>query len=81
MIFYVYVLRSLKDKKRYIGMTKRTIIERIAEHNAGLVKSTKNRRPLEFIYSEEFNTKSEALKREKFFKSGRGREFLNSIGM
>ena len=62
-------------------MTKRTIIERIAEHNAGLVKSTKNRRPLEFIYSEEFNTKSEALKREKFFKSGRGREFLNSIGM
>ncbi len=80
MIYSVYILRSLKDKKRYVGMTERPINQRLAEHNAGLVKSTKNRRPLEFIYSEEYNTKNDALKREKFFKSGKGREFLKSIG-
>ncbi len=55
------------------------IDRRILEHNDGLVKSTKNRRPLELIYSEKFEAKSEAMKREKFFKSGRGREFLKSI--
>ncbi|MCP5064071.1 MAG: GIY-YIG nuclease family protein [Ignavibacteriae bacterium] len=77
-MYVVYVLRSLKDQKRYIGMTS-DIERRIVEHNDGLVKSTKNRRPFELIYSEKFEAKSEAMKREKFFKSGRGREFLKSI--
>jgi len=78
-MYFVYVLRSLKDHKRYIGSTD-NLIRRVNEHNDGLVKSTKNRRPLILIYSEEFNTKSEALKREKFFKSGYGRSFLKKIG-
>lgn len=78
MVFTVYILRSLKDGKRYIGMTERPIEERIREHNSGLVKSTKNRRPLEYRYHEEFDTKKEAMQREKFFKSGKGREYLKS---
>ena len=80
MVFTVYVLRSLKDARRYIGMTERPLKERIREHNSGLVKSTKNRRPLEYRYHEEFNTKKEAMQREKFFKSGKGREYLKEIG-
>jgi len=76
---YVYVLRSLQDHKRYIGSTD-NLSRRVQEHNNGLVKSTKNRRPLTLIYSEEFHSKSEALKREKFFKSGFGRSFLKKIG-
>jgi putative endonuclease len=54
-------------------------MRRIYEHNDGFVKSTKNRKPLELIYFEEFQLKSEAMKREKFFKSGLGRSFLAKI--
>jgi putative endonuclease len=77
-MYIVYVLKSLKDNKRYIGMSS-DLERRIVEHNNGLVKSTKNRRPLELVYFEKFETKTEAMRREKFFKSGRGREFLKSI--
>ncbi len=80
MNYFVYVLKSLKDGKRYVGMTARVVGERLSEHNAGLVKSTKNRRPLELIYHETFSTKADAMNREKFFKSAKGREFLKSIG-
>ncbi|MEO6694601.1 MAG: GIY-YIG nuclease family protein, partial [Ignavibacteria bacterium] len=51
---------------------------RIKRHNAGKVKSTKHRRPLEIIYSEEFVTKSEAIKRELFFKSIAGYNWLKA---
>jgi len=43
-MYYVYVLRSLKDKKLYTGHTN-NLSERIEEYNKGLAKSTKNRRP------------------------------------
>jgi putative endonuclease len=77
-MFTVYILRSQKDHKRYIGFTD-NLERRIAEHNSGRVASTKNRRPLMLIYSEIFVSKEEAMKREKFFKSHHGRNYLNSI--
>jgi len=73
--YTVYILKSSKDNKRYIGCSK-NILRRLVEHKNGLVKSTRNRRPLELIYNEDFENKSEALARERFFKSGKGREFL-----
>ena len=66
-MFYVYILRSEKDKKRYIGFTK-NLDRRLIEHNSGLVKSTKNRRPLTLIYVEEYSSKTEAMNREKEIK-------------
>ena len=78
-MYFVYVLKSFKDNKRYIGMSS-NLQRRLYEHNNGLVKSTKNRKPLELIYFEEFSSKTEALKREKFFKSGSGRQFLKNVG-
>jgi len=77
-MYYVYILLSERDQKRYIGFTQ-DLERRIVEHNSGLVKSTKNRIPLKLIYFERFENKVEAMKREKFFKSGKGREFLNNI--
>ena len=77
-MYFVYVLRSVKDGRRYIGYTNNIEI-RIKVHNEGKVVSTKNRMPLELIYYEEFEIKKEAMQREKFLKSGKGREFLNSI--
>ncbi|MCB9218738.1 MAG: GIY-YIG nuclease family protein [Ignavibacteriales bacterium] len=79
-MFTVYVLKSLNDHKKYIGFTS-DLSRRITEHNNGLVKSTKHRKPLELVYYEEYKTKAEAMKREKFFKSGKGREFLNNLGI
>ena len=49
------------------------ILRRISEHNSGLVKSTKNRRPLEVIHYESFETKSEALSFEKKLKDRKGK--------
>ena len=80
MFYFVYVLKSKKDNKRYIGFTD-NLERRISEHNSGLVKSTKNRRPLELIYFEKFDTKSEAMNREKYFKTGFGRAFLKNKGL
>jgi len=77
--YRVYVLRSKKDGKRYIGSTS-NIQRRLAEHNKGLVKSTRNRRPLELVYSEVFADKTSAMEREKFLKTGRGREYLRDQG-
>ncbi len=74
-MFYVYVLRSKKDGKRYIGFTT-DLQRRIDEHKKGMVKSTKHRRPMELVYHEEYEIKSEAMEREKFLKTGNGREWL-----
>jgi putative endonuclease len=76
-MYSVYVLYSLKDKKRYSGFTE-NISLRIQQHNNGLVKSTIHRRPLILVYIETNLSKKEAMDRERFFKSGKGREFLNS---
>ena len=76
-MYFVYVLKSLKDGKRYIGFSN-DLKRRLEEHNSGLIKSTRNRKPLKLIYFEEFPNKDEAMKRENFFKTGKGREFLNS---
>jgi putative endonuclease len=78
MKYYVYILRSLKDGKRYIGFTS-DLQRRLTEHNSEKVKSTKNRKPFELIYTETFENKSDAMKREKFFKTHQGRNYLDSI--
>ncbi len=75
MIFTVYVLRSNKDGKFYIGQTTNLRI-RLRRHFKGDVKSTYHRRPLELVYHEELDTRYDALKRERYFKSGPGKQFL-----
>jgi len=74
----VYVLYSLKDKKRYVGFTE-NISCRIQQHSSGLVKSTIHRRPLILVYIESNLSKKAAMDKERFFKSGKGREFLKSV--
>jgi putative endonuclease len=75
LIFYTYVLRSLKDRNLYIGYTS-DIQRRLTEHNSGKTKSTKSRIPFELIFFEEFETRSGAMKREKFLKTGIGKDFI-----
>ncbi len=77
-MFYIYVLRSHKDGRLYIGSTGNLNI-RLIYHNSGKVKSTKDRRPFDLVYQEEFENKTEARKRELFLKSGKGRQYLNGV--
>ena len=76
--YYIYVLFSLKDKNLYIGYTG-DLKKRIDYHNRGYNTSTKHRRPLKLIFSEAFISEKDARKREKFFKTGHGREELKRI--
>ena len=71
-MYSVYILLSKKDNKRYIGFTS-NLEKRLSEHNSGLVKSTKSRRPLILIYQEEFENKSDARKREEEIKAKKGK--------
>ncbi|MEX0934161.1 MAG: GIY-YIG nuclease family protein [Candidatus Paceibacterota bacterium] len=80
-MFTVYVLKSVKNGKRYIGYTSKDTPTRLKEHNSGTNKFTKHNSPFEFFYEEKFKTKVEALGREKFLKSGQGRKFLDNIHM
>jgi len=73
--FHVYVLRSQVDGGFYVGLTA-DVHRRLGQHNAGQQRSTKARRPFELWFSERFETRAEAREREKFWKSGRGRELL-----
>jgi putative endonuclease len=66
--YYIYILEC-KDKTLYTGSTN-DIEKRILAHNTAKTgaRYTKARRPVKLRYSEEFKTKSEALKREIFIK-------------
>jgi len=80
MNYFVYVLKSIKYDNRYVGSTD-DYDKRLEEHNAGKCRYTKGRRPWQLVYKESFRTRSEAMAREKFIKSGQGRKFLdNQLG-
>jgi putative endonuclease len=75
MLFFTYVLKSVKDQDLYIGWTD-DLQNRIDTHNKGLVTSTASRHPFELVYYEACLSKEKAIAREKYFKSGFGRRFL-----
>jgi putative endonuclease len=76
-MFYIYILQSLKDRKLYVGYTS-DLKKRFMEHKKGVVASTKNRRPLILIYYEAYRSEKDARIREKFLKTGKGREFIKN---
>ncbi|MFY0651880.1 MAG: GIY-YIG nuclease family protein, partial [Cyclobacteriaceae bacterium] len=75
-MYFVYILRSRVQNWNYIGQTK-DLKTRIKQHNSGKTRSTKAYIPLDLIYFEVLETRDEAVKREKYLKSGVGREFLH----
>ena len=77
-MYYVYLLRSQKDGNLYVGFTL-DLRKRIEKHRKGEVNSTKFRRPFRLMFYEAFCNKYDALAREKYLKSGYGKEQLKSI--
>ncbi|MBP9705018.1 MAG: GIY-YIG nuclease family protein [Chitinophagales bacterium] len=62
--------------RHYIGMCS-DFDKRLIEHNSGKTKSTKGYRPWKLLFKEELPSRLEARAREKYFKSGIGREYIN----
>lgn len=75
---FVYVIKSKNKNFRYVGITN-NISERLDRHNTGRNVSTKNHKPFVLIRSEQYNDYKKARIREKFLKSGVGRNFLDSL--
>ncbi len=76
-MFYVYVLESIKNGRRYTGLSSKTPEERLREHNAGSSTWTSKNRPFRIIYSEILENEEVAKKRERYLKSGEGRQFID----
>lgn len=67
-MYFVYILYSQKIKNLYVGHTS-NLERRLQQHNDGLIKTTKNRRPLILIHKASYTTRYDAMRREKYLKS------------
>jgi putative endonuclease len=77
-MFYVYSIKSLTRNYIYVGLTN-NIERRFVEHNNGENRSTKAYKPFVLIFTEQFETRQEAREKEKYLKSGVGKEFLKRL--
>ncbi len=76
MKYCVYVLKSRKTGYRYVGQTN-NLARRLKEHEAGVTSSIRFQLPFDPLHIEHFETRKEAMRRERFLKSGKGREWLD----
>lgn len=77
-MYYVYVLKSEKDRKLYIGYTI-NLRKRLKEHEYGENISTKHRRPFTLIFYEAYLCKDDASRRERYFKTTKGKVTLKQM--
>ena len=77
-MFYVYILQSQLDQSFYIGYTS-NIENRITYHNKGRSRYTRKKISWVLVYKEEYNSKREALIREKFIKKQKSRMYIEEL--
>ncbi|XMO87327.1 GIY-YIG nuclease family protein [Algibacter sp. AS12] len=77
MIFYVYVISSEKDNLLFKGLTN-DLQKKIAQHNMGEHKETKEHRPWVLVYSKVFTSRVKAKEYENYLKAEEGIEFLKN---
>ncbi len=77
-MYYVYVASSLKLNYLYVGITN-YVVRRMSEYNNGYNPTTEPYRPFKLMLSESFSTRPQARNREKYLKSGCGKEYLKSL--
>ncbi|MGB0178052.1 MAG: GIY-YIG nuclease family protein [Owenweeksia sp.] len=78
LLFVVYAISSTKRNYIYVGLTN-NLEKRLLRHNRGYEKSTRLYAPFKLIYTETCNTRPEAREREKYWKSGTGKEKLRDL--
>ena len=80
MTYTVYVLRSRTTERLYTGQTS-DLERRLSEHNSPAHNvrkfTSRNEGPCELLRSEPYGTRAEAMRRERFLKSGQGRAWLH----
>ena len=76
-MYYIYILQN-KDKKLYIGFTT-NLKSRLQKHNSGSVKSTKPYRPWKLIFYEAYVSKKDAMRREEYLKTAKGRTTIKTM--
>lgn len=75
-MFYVYLLENQDDKSWYIGYSA-NLKQRIDRHQNGTgARTTQRKQNWELIYYEAYKDEQDAKVRERFLKSGSGRQFL-----
>ena len=79
-MFHVYVLKSEKTGRRYVGSCE-NLETRLRRHNLGHSKATRHGAPWTLVHSETFANRVDATRRERYYKSGRGRDELNRLYM
>ncbi len=78
MIYFVYAIKSQKKNYIYVGMSA-NVVRRVQQHNSGKSKTTKPYAPFDLIYTEIVGTRAKARIKEKYLKSGTGKEFLKTL--
>jgi putative endonuclease len=78
LMYFVYVLFSQGDNKFYIGYTQ-NLRRRMGEHRYRCNHTTVRYERPHLIYYEVFSCKEDALRREKYFKTTKGRKGLRLI--
>jgi len=78
MPYFVYILESERDGSYYIGYTN-NLEERLDRHNHGRSQYTKAKVPWKLIHHEPFESRSEAMKREREIKGKKNREYIVSL--
>jgi len=77
-MYYVYAIKSNRKNYIYVGLTNNPQ-KRIAEHDSKKEKTTRFYAPFETILIERYGSRIEARKREKYLKTGVGKEYLKSL--
>ena len=68
----------MRDNNLYIGITS-NLKQRFYQHDSGNVPSTKFRRPIKLIFYEGYILKSDAMRRERYFKSAKGKSTIRAM--
>jgi putative endonuclease len=77
-MYYVYVLKSKVNVKIYVGYTK-DLKRRLKEHKSGKGVTTKTLKTTTLIFYEAFIDKKDAIRRENYFKTTKGKSSLRQI--
>ena len=75
---YVYVIKSINRNYLYVGLTNNPK-RRITQHNTRKERTTRIYAPFKIVAIEKYKTRIEARRREKYLKSGIGKEYLKSL--
>jgi putative endonuclease len=78
MIYFVYILENKDENKYYIGQTN-NLTRRIKDHNKGYNVFTSKNKNWQLVYKKEFNSRSDAIKFERFIKRQKSRLFIKKL--